>query len=79
MMGAARHARLRRGFYVERVGTNSAERGVPQHAFRDARGTERCAHARARVRPTVLGSSKGLVDEAHVDHLRQLRLTPDDN
>jgi hypothetical protein len=79
MMGAARHARLRRRFYVERVATSSAERGVPQHAFRDARGTDRCVHARARVRPTVLGSSKRLVDEAPVDHLRQLRLTPDDN
>lgn len=79
MMGAARHARLRRRFYVERVGTSSAERGVPQHAFRDARGTERCVHARTRVRPMVLGSSKGLVDEAPVDHLRQLRLLPDDN
>jgi hypothetical protein len=79
MMGAARHARLRRRFYAERVGTNSAERGAPQNAFRDARGTERCVHARARVRPTPLGSSKGLVDEAPIDHLRQLQLAPDDN
>lgn len=79
MMGATKHARLRRRFYVERVGTSSAERGVPQHAFRDARWTDRCVHARARVRPTVPGSSKGLVDEDPVDNLRQLRLTPDDN
>ena len=79
MMGVTRHARLRRRFYVERVGTSSAERSVPQHAFRDARGTDRCVHARARVRPTVLGSSKWLVDEAPLDHLRQLRLAPDDN
>ena len=79
MRGATRHARLRRRFYVERVGTNSAERGVPQNALRDTRGTDWCVHARARVRPAVLGSSKGLVDEAPVDHLRQLRLTPDDN
>lgn len=79
MMGAARHARLCRRLYVARVGTNSVERGVPQNAFRDARGTDRCVHARARVRPTVLGSPKGLVDEAPVDHLRQLRLARDDN
>jgi hypothetical protein len=79
MMGTAQHARLRHRFYVERVGTSSAERGVPQNALRDARGTDQCVHARARVRPTVFGSSKGLVDEASVDHLRQLRLAPDDN
>jgi hypothetical protein len=79
MMGTAQHARLRRRFYVERVSTSSAERGVPQNAFRDARETEWCVHARARVRPTVLGSSKGLVDEDPVDHLCQLRLIPDDN
>lgn len=79
MMGPARHARFHRQFYVERVGTSSVERSVPQHAFRDARGTDRCVHARARVRPTVLGSSKGLVEEAPVDHLRQLRLAPADN
>jgi len=79
MMGAARHARLRRRFYVERGGTNSAERGVPQNAFCDASGSDRCVHVRARARPTVLGSSKGLANEAPVDHLRQLRLPPDDN
>jgi len=59
MRGATRHARLRRRLYVERVGTTSAERDVPQNAFRDACGTDRCVHARARVRPAVLGSSKG--------------------
>lgn len=79
MKDAARHARLRRRFYVERVGTSSAERGVPQHAFRDAHGADRCVHAGPRVSPTVIGPSKGLVDEAPVDHLRQLRLAPDDN
>ena len=79
MMGAARHARLRRRFYIERVSTSSAELGVPQNAFRDAPGTDRTVPARTRVRPTVLGSSKRLIDEAPVDHLRQLRLTPDDN
>jgi len=79
MRGATRHARLRRRFYVERVGTSSVERGIPQQAFRDVRWTDRCVHARARVRLAGLGSSKGVVDEAPVDHLRQLRLPPDDN
>ena len=79
MMGAARHARLCRRFSIERVGTSSAERGVPQNALRDASRTDRTVHARTRVRPTVLGSSKRLIDEAPVDHLRQLRLDPDDN
>ena len=79
MIDAAWHARLRRRFYIERVGTSSAECGVPQHAFRDAHEADRCVHAGPRVRPTVLGSSTWLVDEAPVDHLRQLRLAPDDN
>jgi hypothetical protein len=79
MMDAARHARLHRRFYVERVGTTSAERGVPQHAFRDAHEADRCVHAEAWGSPTVIGPSKGLVDAVPVDHLRQLRLAPGDN
>jgi hypothetical protein len=79
MMGTARPARLRCRFYIERVGTSSAKRGVPQNAFRDARGTDQGAHARTRVSATVLGSSKRLIDETPVDHLRRLRLPPDDN
>lgn len=64
MMGAARHARLRRRFYAERVGTNSAEPGVPQHAFHDAagrngaftrgRGSDRRCSARPRGSSTRL-------------------------
>lgn len=79
MMGTARHGRLRCRFYIERVGTSSAKRGVPQHAFRDARGTDQDAHARTPVSATVLSSSKRLIDDTPVDHLRRLRLTPNDN
>lgn len=79
MMGAARHARLRHRPYVERIGTSSAELGVSPNAFRDARGTDRCVRAKARASPTVIGPSKGLIDAVPVDHLRQLRMVPDDN
>jgi hypothetical protein len=87
MMDAALYARLRRRFYVERIGTSSAERGVPQHAFRDALGTDRFVRARARVSPTVevrdrrvrRRPGRRIRSTGDFMDLRQLRLLPDDN
>jgi hypothetical protein len=50
MMGATRHARLRRRFYVERVGTSASVRARPSEAYRSTRSVTRAGRTGAFTR-----------------------------